>query len=111
VILKVETLKHPTILFLATLGELNIESDDSLLLFKNFENFGEKTNLIFAILKNNRHLQPKKKTNKQTNKQSRYPRFQVQRPKREDEKFPFISVLFPNPPFTHPRAPLTDPGC
>ncbi len=104
-ILKVGTLKHPTILFLATLGELNIESDDSLSLLKNFEKFGDKTNLIFAILKNNRHLQPQKKKNKQTNKQSRYPRFQVQRRKREDEKFPIYFRVISEPPFYPPPRP------
>jgi hypothetical protein len=45
---KVETLKHPTILFLAILWELNIESGDSLLLLKNFEKIGDK-NYTFVL--------------------------------------------------------------
>ncbi len=47
---KIETLKQPTILFLATLLELNMESDDSLLLLKKFEKIGDKkTKLIFCL--------------------------------------------------------------
>ncbi len=58
---KVETLKHPTILFLATLGELNIESDDSLLLLKKIEKIGDRNYTYFLpFWKNNRHLPPKK---------------------------------------------------
>jgi hypothetical protein len=42
--------KHPTILFLATLGELNIDFGDSLLLLLLFEKSGEKElDFFFAI--------------------------------------------------------------